>query len=279
MRNSRTLKIIIFAICTLFMICLFALSSIMDNRRIGSPHTSVSKTVEKTGFDFDTETMTYDGNGELDLLKGVTYNGKDAKDIADQLTVNVSTGDSLTKKVVTYKIKTEQGTDSAQRNLMLENYHLPTITVPELPTINRDTKDTLLEEVKTMEGFETDDGFGHDASSSVMADYKTGSLDSSVLQYTFTFVNACGDEASTSLETTLEDAEIRLILTQSSVTLEKGGSFEAFDYLDSCINSQGEDVSDQLEINGEVDTSKAGTYHVTYSIGDIQMPFTIHVND
>ncbi|MBP3871760.1 MAG: DUF5011 domain-containing protein [Faecalicoccus sp.] len=97
--------------------------------------------------------------------------------------------------------------------------------------------------------------------------------------YLFTFVNICGDEASASGKTTLEGYDGRIVLKQSSITLKKGETFNAMDYLDSCTNAWYEDISDQMNISDDVDTSKAGTYTVKYSIYDVEMPLTVKVTD
>lgn len=279
MSKTNKLKYLIVLLCGLLMIGLIILSTLMDRQQISSSHKPVSDQVNQTAFLFDPETLTYDGNGTLDLLEGVTFNNQDAHEIADQLTINVKTAGSLTDKVITYKIKTEKGTDTATRPLVLQNYHAPSITLPELPNVTDETKNNMLNELLYIEGFSTDDGFGNDASSNMTVTFEKDKLNSSLLEYTFTFVNSCGDEATATAKAQLEGVDAIIVLKQSSVTLKKNETFNPYDYLESCTNAWYEDISNQLEITNSVDTSEPGTYTVKYSLYGTEMDLKVKITE
>lgn len=279
MTKTKNLKYLIVALCCLLMACLVILSTLMDKQQISSSHKPSSDQAGQTAFQFDPETLTYDGNGKLDLLQGVTFADQDAHEIADQLTINVKTGDSLTDKIITYKTKTEQGTDTATRPLVLQNYHAPSITLPELPNVTDETKNNMLDELLYTEGFATDDGFGNDMTSNMTVTYEKDKLNSSLLDYTFTFVNSCGDEATATAKAQLEGVDAIIVLKQSSVSVKKNAAFNPNDYLESCTNAWYEDISDLLEITNSVDTSEPGTYTVKYSVYGEEMTLTVKVTD
>lgn len=277
MTTKNKLKLLIVFLCGLLMLGLSALAILMDRQQVSASHKSTSNQVEQTAFSFDPKILTYDGNGTLDLLEGVTFNGQDAHEIADTLTINVKTGNSYTDKIITYKKKTEQGVDTATRSLTLQNYHAPSISLPELPNVTDETKNNILSDLPYMEGFSTDDGFGNDITTSLTVSYEKDKLDSSLLDYTFTFVNICGDEASATGKALLEGQDARIVLTQSSVTIKPEQDFNALDYIESCTNAWSEDISNLLTITGDIDASTPGTYPITYSIYGVEMKLTVKV--
>ena len=57
-----------------------------------------------------------------------------------------------------------------------------------------------------------------------------------------------------------------LFLTESSVNIERGESFNSILYIQTAIDQDGSSLSDSVIVTGEVDTSTPGTYTLTYTI-------------
>jgi len=63
----------------------------------------------RDAFTFDPETLVYDGNGDLDLLEGVTLEGYDEEQLKNMVYIRISTGDSLSEKIIEYTADTDEG--------------------------------------------------------------------------------------------------------------------------------------------------------------------------
>ena len=259
------------------------------------------KTENSECFEFDPETLTYDGEGDLDLLEGVTFtdltdpdaagessesgSGKGAakrgQELRDIVFVRISAGTALYRKNITYTAQLSNGeTASAVRPLRLEGYSRPTITMPsddKIPQLTRDTMDSIQNEVMDTKGFSADDGFGNDARDHIEVYYETDRLDSSLIHYTYELTNPFNDRAVTSLDMELPSGEARIILSTASVTITQEESFDPLDIIVRAVNADGSDGRYDIIVSGILDQTKPGSNTIRYDLEDAHMEVTVNV--
>ena len=143
------------------------------------------------------DSFSYDGTGTLDLLNGVTLKGPEGTVSNAKIFAHIKTGDSLSRKIVEYTADTPQGQVSASRNLKLDNYKGPSITLPSvLPQIEANQLDSILTAMPSDGSFRADDGYGNDITGSVKASYTADPDDASLIHYVFTITNSYNDSVS-----------------------------------------------------------------------------------
>ena len=72
----------------------------------------------RDAFVFDPETLVYDGTGDIDFLEGVTLEGYNAEQLKKMVYIRISTGDSLSEKIIEYTADTDDGRVRSMRNLL-----------------------------------------------------------------------------------------------------------------------------------------------------------------
>ena len=142
---------------------------------------------------FEKDSLRYDGEGELDLLDGVSVMDESGnKYNNDNLTVEVS-GDNKKEKTVRYTYSDKAGnTAEAERTLKLSHYDGPSIELgEELP----DLRDEDIDNLKNVySGYYTaKDGFGLDITSSVVITAEEGKKEDGYYELSFQVTNLYGD--------------------------------------------------------------------------------------
>ena len=294
--------VILTVISVLVLIGLFMLSGDRDGKsKSQSRGASGTASDHSECFQFDPETLTYDGEGELDLLYGVTFtdltesdtSGQDpesgsagdaakrGQELRDIVFVRISAGNALYRKNITYTAQLSNGeTATAVRTLRLEGYSRPKITMPaddKLPGLTRETIDFVQSEVMNVKGFEADDGFGNDAREHIEVHYNTDRLDSSLIHYTYELTNLFNDKAAASLDMELPSDEARIILSTASVTITQEEPFNALDFIVRAVNSDGSDGRYNVKISGKVDQSKPGSSTISFDLEEAHLELTVNV--
>lgn len=142
---------------------------------------------------FEKDSLRYDGEGELDLLDGVSVMDESGnKYNNDNLTVEVS-GDNKKEKTVRYTYSDKAGnTAEAERTLKLSYYDGPSIELgEELPDLREEDIDNLK---NVYSGYYTaKDGFGLDITSSVVITAEEGEKEDGYYELSFQVTNLYGD--------------------------------------------------------------------------------------
>ncbi len=82
-------------------------------------------------------------------------------------------------------------------------------------------------------------------------------------------IDSSGNESKSSFTVSVEDLSApKLSLKKSKVEMIKGKSIKLKSYLKSAIDNKDGDVTSKVKISGSVNTKKAGTYKVKYSVTD-----------
>ena len=299
-------RTLIMVILTVVSVAVLAVLFVQTGNREGKSSKQVRDTASvdtenSECFRFDPETLTYDGEGDLDLLYGVTFTditdsdavnrstvsgsegsaAKRGQELRDIVFVRISAGNALYRKNIIYTAQLSNGeTASAVRQLRLEGYSRPTITMPDdekLPQLTRETMDSVHNEVMNIKGFKADDGFGNDARDHIEVSYETDRLDSSLIHYTYELTNLFNDKAYTSLDMVLPSYEARIILSTPSVTITQEEPFNALDFVVRAVNSDGSDGRYNIKISGKVDQSKPGSNTVSFDLEEAHLELTVNV--
>ena len=216
-------------------------------------------------FYFDPETLTYDGQGSLNLLEGVSLVSDTGMESEAKIFASIVSGSSESEKTITYTADTESGRTEASRRLKLVGYEGPSIELPEvMPVVDDSTKDNILNLMTGNQSISADDGFGNDISGAVTAVYNTDSTTPRTLYYIFTVKNTFNDSAEASAEVTLELSKPVVMLSQKAVQIGVGEAFNPLSYVSYAIDTDGTSLSTSIQIQGTVDNYTAGTYTLNY---------------
>lgn len=212
----------------------------------------------------ESDTITYDGSGELDLLDGVSLIGPDGKAINQTIFVHIKTGDTISQKIIEYTADTEDGQVSTTRGLELSDYSGPSLQLPEeLPTIEDNELDSILDTLLADDDFYADDGYGNDITQSVAASYTRDEDDPYLAHYVFTVENSFNDSTAASADISITPRPI-ITLTDSVITVPLNASFSELSYVASAVDTDGSSLMRNIIIDGDVDTSVPGEYTLTY---------------
>lgn len=86
---------------------------------------------------------------------------------------------------------------------------------------------------------------------------------------TLTVTDTSGNETDVELTIEVEDISAPVItLSETSVTVKQDATFNAESYLETAIDNKDGDLSDDVTIEDPVDTSKTGSYTVSYIVSD-----------
>ncbi|MCI5530450.1 MAG: DUF5011 domain-containing protein [Blautia sp.] len=215
----------------------------------------------------DSDSLTYDGTGTLDLLKGVSLTGPEGIVSDAEIFAHIKTGDSLKKKVIEYTADTEQGQVTASRSLILSRYSGPSIQLPDtLPQIGDDQLDSIMDVMPSDGSFHADDGYGNDITSSVKASYTADSSDSSVVHVIFTVTNSYNDTVSEAADLHMIHTKPFVILNESAVTVPLNSGFDPMSYVVFAEDVDGTSLISNLQVQGTVNTAAAGDYALTYQV-------------
>ncbi len=216
-------------------------------------------------FYFDPETLTYDGQGSLNLLEGVSLVSDTGMESEAKIFASIVSGSSRSEKTITYTADTESGRTEASRRLKLVDYEGPSIELPEvMPVVDDSTKDNILALMTGDQSISADDGFGNDISGAVTVKYNTDSTTPRTLYYIFTVKNTFDDSAEASAEVTLELSKPVVMLTQKAVQIDAGEAFNPLSYVSYAIDTDGTSLSTSIQIQGAVDSYTPGTYTLNF---------------
>lgn len=219
-------------------------------------------------FIFDPEELTYDGSGELDLLEGVSLPGYSKQELKDLVYVEIETQSALSEKRVEYTADTEKGRCRSYRTLHLSGYTGPKITMPQnIPQVTKEQMDEFGQLLRDEDDFFVDDGFGNDTSDHMEVSAERDATDSSIVHYTVSIENVFGDWDLIVQDVVLSGCYPVLALVAQEVTLRVGQTFDPLSYVARAEREEGISAMKEVAVNGKVDTTRAGEYDLTYTLG------------
>jgi hypothetical protein len=253
------------------VICIAAVAVIMQRGDETPEYTAegVEREAEEVvdGFEFDPEELSYDGNGDLDLLQGVSLPGFSRQELRELTFVSIETAGALSKKRVEYTAEKDGVRYRSLRYLHLSGYTGPKITMPQhIP----DVKENMIERFGSLlegeEDFKVDDGFGNDVSAHMKVEAERSTFDSSLVHYTVSIENVFGDRDRVIQDVVLSGEIPVIVLTMPEVRISVGQSFDSHDYIARAENADHSSAIDAVLVEGAVNTSQAGEYTLTYNL-------------
>ena len=241
----------------------------------------------------------YSGTGAFLPAADVQVINADGTPSDAKITVVVKAGIKAGEKIIEYSATDERGVSiDAQRQLLLgSGYSGPSVSVSSSSlTLTRDQMDNIVSYLNEQQMLTADDGFGNDASDLVTSSVSPAG--SGRYQVSLTLTNQFSDSVSTNVNVTLDEnaaadssssentgelvstgfsAEEEeaiangapyILLTTDRTTLLIGSSFYFMEYVAQAKDANGNDLYDQISIDGSVDTSTPGEYTVRYWVND-----------
>ena len=269
-------------VCTLIVIVLILFSDMIFavKDKGGSVNTS-AKTVT---INFDTDPLVINGS-DIDFMQGVTAVDEYENDVTNL--VNVSVVNENNKKVLAYSINGDSyELETFKRGLKLNNYRLPSINIKKKSyTCDINEIDDYIKNLIADGTISADDGFGNDISSGIYRDNSMQIKTAGNYNIPLTLKNAFADTANQtiSVKVTGKLETYTVTLTTETVIIKKNSVFAPSRYIASATDRKGEDISEQIIYNSEVDLTTVGRYKVYYYIvgkdDDTAATLTVVVTD
>ena len=219
------------------------------------------------GFEFDPEEITYDGNGDLDLLQGVSLPGFSKQELKELTFVSIETAGAISKKRVEYIAEKDGVRYRSVRDLHLSGYTGPKITMPQyIPDVKEDMIDRFGTLLKSEEDFKVDDGFGNDASAHMEVAAERSTTDSSLVHYVISIENVFGDRDRVTQDVVLSGEMPVIALTTPEVRIGLRQEFDPRDYIARAEMADHSSAVDAVLIEGRVDVGQVGEYTLTYRL-------------
>ena len=159
--------------------------------------------------------------------------------------------------------------ETFKRGLKLNNYRLPSINIKKKSyTCDINEIDDYIKNLIADGTISADDGFGNDISSGIYRDNSMQIKTAGNYNIPLTLKNAFADTANQtiSVKVTGKLETYTVTLTTETVTIKKNSVFAPNKYIASATDRKGEDVSEQVIYNSEVDLTTVGRYKVYYYI-------------
>lgn len=225
---------------------------------------------ETLSIQFDNNELTYSGEGNLNLTKGLVVTNADGTEVKADLFSEISEGKTKNQKIVQYIAEDSDGnTGTATRILHLKNYKEPSIQLQgDLPSIDDSELSSLTAMFRDSRLITAEDGYGNDITSSLEVQYTIENQSATELALTMQVTNLFNDTATYTTIVPLHRTKPLIILKETSIHLDIGTAFLPISYVASATDNAGNDISTAVYTEGEIDTSLPGTYRITYKLKD-----------
>ncbi len=268
MRKARILMSVLgaLALAALFLLWLYA-----GWQEEQAGHVE-ARSREKAEFALEPEILEYDGEGTLDLMKGVLVLGPEGEDLTDRVQAILTGKGTMTEKEIRYSVFTEEGTETTvTRKLRMVNYTGPRLEVADRIEIDAEDLPDLVKILTEQGDLTADNGFGKDAAYQVSwVRQKQGEG-----RYTveFTLKNEYLDEIrkTAQMRVTGDAQDIELTLRESSLQIAAGSEFYPQDWIETARDPVHGDMTGEVQIESRVDGTTPGQYSVIYTLYSYDM--------
>ncbi len=263
----KSLKIIIGILIVLASLNLVYIFFLPDNDSYTSSNNKRqnNSNSSKASITFSEEEIYYDGNGDLNLMEGVTAIDHDGSDALEKVFVEIKTNKNIKEKILRYSLVDCNGIKVyGERRLYLENYTGPKINVRAITLNSQEDLEKLTDILIEEEAIFGDNGYGKDITASISYDYTIE--DDETYKVTFILTNEFNDIYSCAEYFEVLSQGPTLALKESSVILNAGEYFNPGDYIHYAWDPVNGDIKDIVRIEGEVDTRTPGEYYVSYFV-------------
>lgn len=263
MRDKKHLLQLAGILALALLLALLTTASVQDD---SVPQKKEEKT-EEIRLTFSPEVLTYDGQGDLDLLKGVYAEDANGKDLSSNVEAVMTSSGTQTEKKIRYTVFAPDGTEAtAVRTLKLEGYTGPELSVEENLKLEASALEELIPYLKENNLLTAQDGFGRDSADQV--EWVREKIEKGVYDITFTLKNQYLDSIQQTVRTRIsgETADLKLKLSESTVTVLMGTEFDPINYVAAAVDPEYGNLMDRLSVSSTVNTMIPGTYAVVYTL-------------
>ncbi|MEE0930461.1 MAG: hypothetical protein UIM53_05630 [Acutalibacteraceae bacterium] len=227
----------------------------------------ITNSLKTVNITFDTDPLIL-SKTNLDLMAGVHATDENGENIIDW--INASVIDEGDNKVVMYSVnKSDYKLEAFRRELQMENYNEPSISIKEEKyNCNINELYSYIRVLIASGKITADDGFGNDISSNIYIDPSEEFNESGTYDITLMIKNSFSDVAQKeiSINLTGEIEKSKIILSPQTATIKKNSYFSPERYILSAIDNEGNDITDKIIYDSEVDVTTTGRYKVYYYI-------------
>lgn len=220
----------------------------------------------KVTISFESETLVYDGSGELDLMEGVSAVDSEGVDRTEEIEAYLLSDDNLTQKRIRYRLFDEDGREAAkERRLVLMGYAGPALTVEEDLEMNASDLTDLIGVLGEQGKLSAQDGFARDITDQVTCRRKK--IGAETYEMRFQVRNEFQDSDEVTVTAHIE-GEVRdpvIELYEEEVQLAVGSEWDPYRYIRRADNGMG-DAVDQVRLESSVHIGIPGVYQVTYRL-------------
>lgn len=215
--------------------------------------------------------MVFDGDENFNPNLEMTAIDENGKDISSLISSSVTDGKTKNEKKIVYSINDPRYQfATATRDLLLKNYSSPSITVTATDiSIDSSEFDSLLLNLINKNQISADDGYGNDITQKIYIDTSSSALTADKNVITFGVTNVFNDTAKTNTTVNItgdvsSSNNSSIILSTSTISLQKDTPFDPFAYIVSAIDETGTDAKSLVQIENNVNLSTPGQYKVVY---------------
>lgn len=263
MRDKKHLLQLAGILALTLLLALLTAASVQDD---SVPRKKEEKT-EEIRIIFSPKVLTYDGQGDLDLLKGVHAESSEGKDLSANVEAVMTSSGTQTEKKIRYTVFAPEGAEAtAVRTLKLEGYTGPQLSVEENLKLEASALEDLIPYMKENDLLIAQDGFGRDAADQV--EWCREKVEKGVYDITFTLKNQYLDSTQQTVRTMIngETADLELNLSESTITVLQGTEFDPMNYVAAAVDPEYGNLMDRLSVSSTVNTMIPGTYAVIYTL-------------
>lgn len=262
MRDKKHLLQLAGILALALLLTLLTAASVQDDSALRK-----EEKAEKIRITFSPEILTYDGQGDLNLLKGVYAEDADGKNLSANVEAVMTSSGTQTEKKIRYTVFAPDGTEAtAVRTLKLEDYTGPELSVEENLKLESSALEDLIPYLKENDLLTAKDGFGRDAAEQV--EWYREKVVKGVYDITFTLKNQYLDSTQQTVRTVIsgDTADLELNLSESTITVLPGTEFEPMNYVAAAVDPEYGNLMDRLSVSSTVNTMIPGTYAVVYTL-------------
>ena len=153
---------------------------------------------------------------------------------------------------------TEKEKEKGEPSLTLDDSSFPQISYKDLPKLA-----TILTDLDMLSA---EDAYGNDISDMITVKYEAADSDSLEFNVTLSVDVPGGKTLTEEKKITVTSDQPILELTKEKETIAQNSDFDYTKYIKIARDVNGTRLGDYVSLSGYVDTSKAGTYEITYSL-------------
>lgn len=227
----------------------------------------ITTTTQSVNISFDTDPLILDGTS-IDLMQGVEAKDDSGNDVTKL--VSASVVNEGNEKYVMYSVNSsDYNLETFKRGLQLKNYKGPSIAIKNTTyTCDINNIDSYIMSLIEAKSIKASDGYGNDISSNVYVDPSVQLKKAGTQNITLIVKNSLADTArkNISIKITGTLNQSKVTVSTETTSIKKNTTFTPDKYIVSAVDSEGNDITDKIVFENNVDVTTPGRYKVYYYV-------------